>query len=273
MQYFSAPLPYLRKGGKIVRMTHREHLGFGIDIGGSGIKGAVVDLDRGEFVGDRFKIATPQPSTPDSVAQVTRQIVEHFDFDGPVGITLPSIVHGQRAHLAANIDASWVGTDLQELFHRHLGKDREISVLNDADAAGLAEVAFGVPEARTGAVIFLTLGTGIGSAFLTEGRLFPNTELGHLIIDGKHAEHIASSAVKDRKELSFKKWAKRVDKVLSEYARLFSPDLFVIGGGISRKADKWMPHLTIEVPVVPAKLRNTAGIVGAAMAVDKHLAP
>lgn len=253
-------------------MAKQENVGFGVDIGGSGIKGALVDLDEGVFIGDRHKIKTPKKSTPENVAAVVAEVVGHFEWDGPVGITLPAIVHGQVAHSAANIDESWVGTDLQELFHAHLG-DREISVLNDADAAGVAEAAHGVPEASKGAVIFLTLGTGIGSALLIDGRLFPNTELGHLIIDGRHAEHFASSAVKEREDLSYKKWAKRVSVALNEYDRLFSPDAFIVGGGISRKADKWIPKLTVETPVIPADLRNTAGIVGAAMAVHDHLRP
>ena len=238
-------------------MAKQDNVGFGVDIGGSGIKGALVDLDEGVFIGDRHKIKTPKKSTPENVAAVVAEVVEHFEWDGPVGITLPAIVHGQVAHSAANIDKSWVGTDLQELFHAHLG-DREISVLNDADAAGVAEAAHGVTEASKGAVIFLTLGTGIGSA---------------LLIDGEHAEHFASSAVKDREDLSYKQWAKRVSVALNEYDRLFSPDAFIVGGGISRKADKWIPKLTVETPVIPADLRNTAGIVGAAMAVHDHLQP
>lgn len=257
----------------IGRMTHSDHLSFGIDIGGSGIKGAMVDLDKGEFVGERFKIRTPEQSTPENVAMVVCEIVNHFEYSGAVGITLPSIVHDQTAHLAANIDDSWVGTDLQELFHHYLGADRAISVLNDADAAGLAEAAYGANEASTGSVIFLTLGTGIGSALLMDGTLFPNTELGHLTINGKEAEQRASSAVKDREDLSYKRWAKRLSKVLNEYARLFSPDTFIVGGGVSRRADKWVPKLKVDVPVIPAQLRNTAGIVGAAMAVERNLRP
>ncbi|AGF72651.1 polyphosphate--glucose phosphotransferase [Corynebacterium halotolerans] len=249
------------------------NIGFGIDIGGSGIKGARVNLDDGEFIGERAKIATPKPATPDAVAEVVAEILRQEEWDGPVGIALPSVIREQVALSAANIDPSWIGTNVHELFHRHLGEDREISVLNDADAAGLAEVSFGEPAAAQGAVIFLTFGTGIGSAFLTEGRLFPNSELGHLIVDGEEAEWLASSAAKDREELSFKKWAKRVSKVLAEYERLFSPTAFVVGGGISRDHERWVPHLTIDTPVIPAELRNRAGIVGAAMAVSTHLAP
>jgi polyphosphate glucokinase len=254
---------------KIVRMN----TSFGIDVGGSGIKGAIVDLDTGEFVGERIKISTPKPATPEAVAATVLDIVHKAKWDGPIGITVPSIVKGQMVLSAANIDKSWIGTDAYELFHRHLGSDRHISILNDADAAGLAEVAFGEAKAKTGQVIFLTLGTGIGSAFLMDGKLWPNTELGHLIVDGDEAEHQASSAAKDDFGLSFKKWAQRVDRALHEYEALFNPDLFIIGGGISRRFDKWGPHLTVQTEVIPAQLRNKAGIIGAAMAVTKDIAP
>lgn len=254
-------------------MTVREiPQALGIDVGGSGIKGAVVDLATGEFITDRHKIDTPKPSTPEAIAGEILSIVEHFGWDGPVGITLPSVIKGQVARSAANIDESWVGTDVAELFQRHL-PGRDVAVLNDADAAGLAEAQFGHPDARVGAVIFLTFGTGIGSAFLLDGHLFPNTELGHMTVGQEEAEHQASSAVKDREELGYKRWAKRVNTVLAEYERLFSPTTFIVGGGISRKHEKWVPLLEIETPVLPAELRNRAGIVGAAMAVAEHVTP
>jgi len=249
-----------------------EQIGYGIDIGGSGIKGARVNLETGEFADDRIRIKTPKPATPDAVAATVAEILTKAEWDGPVGIAIPSVIKGQVALTAANIDPSWIGTDVHELFGRHLG-EREISVLNDADAAGLAEVAFGDPVARTGSVIFLTLGTGIGSAFITDGHLFPNTELGHMIIGRYEAEKRASSAAKDREKLSFKKWGKRLSKVLAEYERLFNPTAFVVGGGISRDHAKWIDHVSVDTPVVPATLRNRAGIVGAAMAVREHLAP
>lgn len=247
-------------------------IGFGIDVGGSGIKGARVDLESGEFIGDRIKIATPQPATPEAVADTMAEILRIAEWDGPVGITLPSVIKNQIALSAANIDKSWIDTDVQALFTGHIG-EREYSVLNDADAAGLAEVAYGDPRAKEGVAILLTLGTGIGSAFLVGGTLIPNTELGHLIVDGKEAEKYASSAAKDRDELSFSQWAKRVSKILKEYERLFWPSLFIVGGGISRKADKWVPKLTNDTPVVPAQLRNRAGIVGAAMAAESGIKP
>ena len=247
-------------------------IGFGIDIGGSGIKGARVNLEDGEFVGDRIKIKTPQPATPEAVAATVAEIVRLAGWEGPVGLTIPSVIKGQIAQTAANIDPSWVGTDVHELFARHLG-EREISVLNDADAAGIAEVAFGDPRARRGSALFLTFGTGIGSALLVDGHLFPNTELGHIIIDSVEAERRASSAAKERDELSYKKWARRVTKVLREYERLLNPGAFIVGGGISREHEKWVPRLEVEAPVFPAQLRNRAGIVGAAMAVAAHVAP
>ncbi|QPK78325.1 ROK family protein [Corynebacterium lizhenjunii] len=244
----------------------------GIDIGGSGIKGAIVDVTTGEFVGERHRIATPQPATPQAVAETVAEIVAHFGWTGPVGITVPAVVRHRIVRSAANIDASWIGVDSQQLFGSVLQGVR-FSVLNDADAAGLAEVACGDPTAARGPVIFLTLGTGIGSAFLLNGQLFPNTELGHLRVGKHEAEHIASSAVREREGLSYKKWAKQLDKVLAEYTALFNPEAFIIGGGISRKFDKWCGYLDSPVPVVPAQLRNRAGIVGAALAVSQDLHP
>lgn len=252
--------------------SQSEHLQLGIDVGGSGIKAAVVDLRTGEFASKRRKIATPKKSNPDAVAEVIDTLVKHFDWSGPVGITLPSVVRDQIAYTAANIDKSWIGTDCTKLFAKHL-PDHPTYVLNDADAAGLAEVSYGEADARVGTVMFLTFGTGIGSAMLIDGHLYPNTELGHLIIDGKEAEHFASSAIKDREKLTFSAWARRVNKVLDEYERLFNPSLFIVGGGISRDGDRWIPKLETTARVIPAKLRNTAGIVGAAMAVKEHVAP
>ncbi|PRQ10530.1 polyphosphate glucokinase [Corynebacterium sp. 13CS0277] len=247
------------------------HLGFGIDIGGSGIKGAVVNLDTGEFASERIKILTPKPATPEAVAATVAEIVAQAGWDGPVGITVPSVVKEQTALTAANIDPTWVGVDCANLFGQVLG--REVAVLNDADAAGIAEVTYGDERARTGATILLTFGTGIGSALLINGTLYPNSELGHMIIDGAEAESFASSNAKDRDELSYKKWAKRVDTVLLEMERLFNPQAFIVGGGISRKSEKWVPRLTVNTPVFPAQLRNTAGIVGAAWAAAHNVRP
>lgn len=249
-----------------------ERVGFGIDVGGSGIKGARVNLETGEFIGERIKILTPQPATPDAVAETIVEILRIAEWDGPVGITIPSVVRNQHTLTAANIDPSWVNLDLEELFRRHLG-DRPFTALNDADAAGLAEIAYGGHEIPQGLVMLLTFGTGIGSALINNGQLIPNSELGHLIVGGKEAESFASSAAKDRDELGYGKWSRRVNKVMSEYERLLFPELFIVGGGISRKAEKWVPRLELNAPVVPATLRNTAGIVGAAMAMEQGLHP
>nr|WP_305095198.1 ROK family protein [Prescottella sp. R16] len=238
--------------------------GFGVDVGGSGIKGSVVDLDTGALVVDRIKIETPHPATPDAVAATVAEIVARAGWDGPVGVTLPSVVTTGVARTAANIDPAWIGTDARALFSAALG-GRSVTVLNDADAAGLAEDRYGAGKNVDGVVVLLTFGTGIGSAIIHDGVLLPNTELGHMEVDGKEAEHRAASSVKDAKDLSYKDWAVEVTRVLRRYEDLLWPDLFVVGGGISRKHDKWIPRLENRTPVVPAALLNTAGIVGAAM--------
>ena len=239
----------------------------GIDIGGSGIKGAVVDLEDGAFVGDRHRIETPHPATPDAVAGVVAEVVDSLDADGPVGCTLPAVVRSGVAKSAANIDESWIGADAGGVIGDATG--RPVTVLNDADAAGLAEHRFGTANGRDGVIIVLTLGTGIGSAILIDGVLLPNTELGHLELDGHEAEKRASAAVRKDKDLSWSHWAKRLDAYLRHVEGLFSPDLFVLGGGVSRKHDKFVPRLTVETEVVPATLRNRAGIVGAALSADR----
>lgn len=249
-----------------------SHIGFGIDVGGSGIKGARVDLNTGEFVGDRIKILTPKPATPEAVAETVAEIIRQAEWEGPVGITLPTMVVDGHAMTANNIDKKWIGTDAHELFQRYLG-GREVSILNDADAAGLGEVEFGAPEAKTGTVLLLTFGTGIGSALLYNGNLVPNSELGQLQLHGDRAEVYCSSAAKDREELSYSKWAKRVTELLRQYEILLNPTMMIVGGGISRKAHKWVPKLDINTPVVPAELRNRAGIVGAALAAKRGLHP
>ncbi|EKT77548.1 polyphosphate glucokinase [Rhodococcus opacus M213] len=246
--------------------------GFGVDVGGSGVKGGVVDLETGQLVGDRIKLLTPQPSTPEAVAETVAEIVRQAEWDGPVGITLPSVVTGGVARSAANIDKKWIGTDARALFSDALG-GRLVTVLNDADAAGIAEDALGAGKDAKGVVILLTFGTGIGSAILHDGVLLPNTEFGHMEVDGKEAEHRAASSVKEKKDLSYKEWAGEVSRVLIRFENLLWPDLFIAGGGISRKNEKWIPHLTNRTPVVPAALLNTAGIVGAALAVETGIAP
>jgi polyphosphate glucokinase len=250
--------------------TTATNLGFGVDVGGSGIKGGIVDLDTGALVGERFKVLTPKPATPNAVAGGVAEVVAHFDWAGPVGITLPGVITDGVMRTAANIDPAWIGTDVYALFSEMMG-GRQVSVLNDADAAGMAEDAYGAGKGVSGVVMLLTFGTGIGSAILINGTLVPNTELGHLIVGKKEAEHQASSRIKEEKGWSYEKWTEKVSIVLKEYEALFWPKLFIAGGGISRKSDKWIPLLTNSTPVVPATLLNTAGIVGAAMAVNQGL--
>ncbi|MBO1768130.1 MULTISPECIES: polyphosphate--glucose phosphotransferase [Allobranchiibius] len=237
----------------------------GIDVGGTGIKGAPVDLRTGEFAADRLRIDTPKESTPDAVADVIEKIVDHFkDLVGeqPIGVTLPSVVTHGVVRSAANIDQSWIGTNVEELLQGRLG--RPATVLNDADAAGVGELRFGAARNTEGLVLVSTLGTGIGSALLNKGQLVPNSELGHLEIDGHDAESKASSAAKDREELSWEDWAARLQRYYSHVEDLLWPDLIVVGGGVSKKADKFLPLLHLRAPIVAAQLRNAAGIVGAA---------
>lgn len=236
----------------------------GIDIGGSGVKGALVDLQTGEFIGERVRIATPTPATPDAVAEVCREVLEQLQVgvDTPVGIAFPGpVLHGVIAFMA-NLDQSWTGMDVNALMQRHLG--RPVAALNDADAAGMAEIAFGAAKDVSGTVIVTTLGTGIGSAMVVDGKLVPNTELGHLEIDGHDAEKQASAAQRKNQELSWEEWSARLQKYYSHVEMLFSPDLFVVGGGVSKRHEKFMPLLDLKTPMVPATLFNTAGIVGAA---------
>ncbi|MGW0692012.1 polyphosphate--glucose phosphotransferase [Streptomyces sp. NPDC002738] len=238
---------------------------FGVDIGGSGIKGAPVDLDRGDLAQERHKVLTPQPATPKDVADSVAEVVGHFDWSGPVGITFPGVVTGGVTRTAANVDKSWIDHDARTLLGEKLGLP--VTVLNDADAAGIAEMTFGAGRGRKGTVIMLTLGTGIGSAVFIDGQLVPNTELGHLELGGHEAEKHASTKAKEDEELSWHHWAHRVQKYLTHLEMLFTPELFIIGGGVSRKADKFLPLIEhVRAEMVPAELQNNAGIVGAAMA-------
>ena len=239
----------------------------GIDVGGSGIKGAPVDLKKGRLTQDRLRIPTPQPATPDAVAGVIGEIVEEFAWDGPVGCCLPSRVRKGVTETAANIDEAWIGTKAAKLFRKRC--DRDFLVLNDADAAGLAEVAFGAGRKQKGVTLVLTFGTGIGSALFLDGELVPNTELGHLPWKGDIAEHFAADSVRKAKAMSWERWAtSRVQPVLDSYEFLLSPDLIVVGGGVS-KPERWSEFgylLKTRAKIRPAKLDNNAGIVGAAYA-------
>ncbi len=237
--------------------------GFGVDIGGSGIKGAVVDLDTGTLIGERYKLETPQPSTPEAVATAVAEITRHFGWDGPFGATFPAPVTHGTARTAANVDPSWVGTNIEEVLGDATGLD--VSALNDADAAGVAEAAFGAAHGHEGLVVVTTLGTGIGTALLFRGVLIPNSELGHIEIDGEDAERHASSGAREREDLGWGEWARRLDRYYQALERYLWPDLFVVGGGVSRKADKFLHRLHLRTPIVAAGLRNEGGIVGVAM--------
>jgi polyphosphate glucokinase len=236
----------------------------GIDIGGSGIKGAPVDVERGELTPEHYRIPTPQPSTPAAIGDVVADLARHFEWRGPIGCTFPAVIKDGVAYSAANVDKSWIGANGQELFQQKTGCP--VVLLNDADAAGLAEVEFGAGKGKRGVVMLLTFGTGIGSALICDGRLVPNTELGHMEIRGKEAEHRASDRVREEKDLSWKKWAGAVDEYLLQLEALFSPNLFIVGGGVSKKHEKFLPLLTVRTPVVPAEMLNEAGMVGAALA-------
>ena len=236
----------------------------GIDIGGSGIKGAPVDITGGTLVAERIRIETPRPATVDGVAASVRSVVDGFPkVDGSVGCTFPAIVHRGRIRSAANVHEAWVGVDAGELFSEWCG--RQVHVVNDADAAGLAEATFGVAVGRVGVVMVLTLGTGIGSALINDGVLVPNTELGHLEIDGSVAELFASNRARKETNQSFEDWTPGLNRYLAQIERLFSPDLIVLGGGVSKKFAEFGSMLITDAPIVPAQLRNDAGIVGAAM--------
>jgi polyphosphate glucokinase len=242
--------------------------GFGVDIGGSGIKGCLVDLERGQLIGERMRIETPQPSLPDPVYAVVGQIVNSFGWPGRVGVTFPGVMKSGVAYTAANVDKSWIGTDVDA------GLDRlipgTVETLNDADAAGIAEMRYGAGRDRGGVVLMLTFGTGIGSALFVDGHLVPNTEFGHIQVDGEDGERRASAAAREREELGYPEWARRVDRYLDVLEAGLWPDLIIVGGGVSKKAHKWVPLLSTRTPVVPAQLQNDAGIVGAALAAHER---
>ena len=239
----------------------------GIDIGGSGIKGAPVDVTTGKLAQERFKVATPRPALPDAVAAAVRTVAAEFSWSGPSGITFPGVVTRNIIRTAVNLDPAWIGVNGQDLFIGAAGLG-DVYVLNDADAAGQAEMRFGAGVGEEGTVVMLTFGTGIGSALFTHGMLVPNTEFGHIEIRGKDAEKRASDRVRELHDLDWAHWAGRVDEYMSHLEALLWPDLFIVGGGVSRKADKFIPLLDgLSARVVPATMHNDAGIVGAALAV------
>jgi polyphosphate glucokinase len=237
----------------------------GVDIGGTGMKAAPVDLSTGTLLAERVRLDTPHPSLPAALADVVHELVTRFSWTGPVGITFPGVVMDGVIKTAANVDKSWIDTDARELFGQATGQ--AVAVINDADAAGLAEMKFGAGAGQKGTVLVLTLGTGIGSALFIDGVLIPNTEFGHIEIRGREAEKRASELAREEHDLSWGKWAGRVDEYLEHMEHLLSPQMFILGGGISKKSDKFLPRLTgLRATVVAATLHNDAGIVGAAMA-------
>ena len=237
---------------------------FGIDIGGSGIKGAPVDTASGELVEERVRIKTPKPATPEAIVETTVRVVSEAGWQGPVGCGFPAVVKGGVLQTAANVDKAAIGFDLRAALERELGT--KVSVVNDADAAGLAEMRWGAGRENDGVVLMLTLGTGIGTSLFVGGRLLPNTELGHSEVRGKDAEHRAADSARKRDDLNWKEYAERLDEYLHTIEDLLWPDLIVVGGGISKKSDKYFPHLTTRTKVVRAEMQNNAGIAGAALA-------
>ena len=237
----------------------------GIDIGGTGIKGAIVDVATGELLTDRMKLPTPEGGKPDDILDTVLALFDEIGdigADAHVGVCFPAIVLGGRTMSAANVSKKWIGLEAEALFEQKLGRD--IHFVNDADAAGIAEARYGAAVGAKGLTILTTLGTGIGSAMLFNGELIPNSELGHLQLDGQDAEHLASTSAKEKEDLSWKQWAKRLQRYYEHLELLFSPDLILVGGGVSKSADEFLPLLDLRTPIIPAALRNNAGIIGAA---------
>jgi polyphosphate glucokinase len=243
----------------------------GIDIGGTGIKGAPVEFPSGEILAEHLHLPTPQPATPRAVSAVIQKMVRHFQFTGRVGVGFPGVIRQGVVGTAVNLSPSWVGKNAEKIFKKAV--KLQVSVINDADAAGLAEVHHGAGKKEKGTVVLITLGTGIGSAVFIGGELVPNTELGHLPLHGKDAEKTASAKAREKHDWGWKKWSKRIREYLQLVEKLINPDLIIVGGGVSRRAEKWLPRASqgIRAKVVPAKLHNEAGIVGAAMAATKNL--
>jgi polyphosphate glucokinase len=264
-----------KNSGKLKDGRNLPSTVIGIDIGGTGIKGGIVDLAAGVIVGDRFRVETPQPATPEAVAAVVADIVAELSTrEGapseslPIGVTFPAIIQHGVARSAANVDDSWIDTDVDALFTTVLGRD--VHVINDADAAGLAEVQYGAGKGVNGTVLVITLGTGIGSAFIFDGKLVPNAELGHLEIDGHDAETQASAVARERLGLNWDEYSVKLQRYFSHVEFLFSPELFIVGGGISKRSKDFLPKLSLRTPIIPAELRNHAGIVGAALQAALH---
>jgi polyphosphate glucokinase len=239
---------------------------FGVDVGGSGIKGAPVDLEKGDLAAERVRLETPQPATVKHVVKRIGEVVKQFDATDRIGVTFPGVVTNGVVRTAANVDKSWLDAPAAQLLTQELGVP--VTVVNDADAAGIAEMRYGAGLGMDGVVVMLTFGTGIGSAVFVDGKLLPNTEFGHLELDGRDAEHRASDRARTEEDLGWHAWAKRVSEYLSHLEMLMSPDLFIIGGGVSKKSESFFPHLDIHTKIMPAKLLNNAGIIGAALAAE-----
>lgn len=237
----------------------------GIDIGGTGIKGALVDVETGELLSDRIKQATPEGGSPAGIAQVVLDVIDELGgipTEAPVGVCFPAVVRRGTTMSAANVSKEWIGLEAEKFFEKHLGRD--ITFINDADAAGVAEARFGAAMGRNGLVVLTTLGTGIGSALLFDGALIPNSELGHLEMNGADAEDQAAYSAKEREDLSWAEWTERLQQYYGLIEKLLTPDLLIVGGGVSKNHEEFLPLLRLDTPIVPAVLRNNAGIVGAA---------
>lgn len=243
----------------------------GIDIGGTGIKGAPVCLETGKLETERFRVATPRPATPKKVIEAAAQIVRHFDLPGPVGFGFPAVIKKGTVRTAANIDPSWIGVNAVERMAK--ATDRPVVFVNDADAAGIAEMRYGAGRDRDGVVVIATLGTGIGTSLFVDGALVPSTEFGHIEMKGRVAEKYAAESVRKAKGLRWLEWGERVNEYLCKLDELIRPDLIIVGGGASNKYEKFSPCLTVDTEVVPARLRNRAGIIGAALAAQAAYAP
>jgi polyphosphate glucokinase len=235
----------------------------GIDVGGSGVKGAIVDTQRGELLTERYRVKTPHPATPQAMAEAVARVVHHFKWKGRVGCGMPGPIKDGRVMIVANLDKSWAGVKAQELYSKACSCP--VTVVNDADAAGMAEMMFGAGKNQRGTVLITTLGTGIGSALFAHGNLLPNTELGQLELRGKSAESRASARIRKEKNLTWEKWAGRLSEYYSALDMLFWPDLIIVGGGVSRKSKKFLPLIKTRARIVPAHLHNEAGIIGAAL--------
>jgi polyphosphate glucokinase len=252
----------------VTRENPSDHV-LGIDIGGTGIKGAIVDLATGELVTERERVDTPADATPESIGRAVGEVASRFEYSGTTGVTYPGVIENGIAMTAANLDQGWIGTSLVDTIGKHIPGD-EVFV-NDADAAGLAEVRYGAGSGHEGLVVLVTWGTGIGTALIYDGQLIPNSELGHIEVDGHEAEKKAAVSVMKREKLSWVEWAARASRYLQTLERLVWPELFIFGGGISKKPDTWAPLLECRTPFVIAKLYNNAGIVGAALVAHESL--